>query len=97
MKKMAGWNSQGNIQNIILFGNKYPEKIRKNIKNRFSENVTTACQSMQNKLSTNNTWAFNIPLWYNSLINFEFRNKWYKQEIVWVIDILDNKGELVSI
>ena len=73
-----------NIQNIILFGNKYPEKIRKTIKNKFWENVITACQSMQNKLSTNNTWAFNIPLRYNSLINFEFRNKWYTQGIVWV-------------
>ena len=84
------------IHNLILFGDKYAEKINKKIKNKFWADITTACQNIQNKLALNNTWASNIPLWYNSRINLEYRHSWFNQGIVWVTDILDYRGDIFS-
>ena len=62
-----------NIHKIILFGDKYPQKIMPNIDNTFWKNVVKACGHLQIKLTNTYKNPYNIPLWFNSGINLGFK------------------------
>ena len=44
-----------------------------------------------------NTWYYNIPLWFNSKNNFDLRKVWFQKDTIWVKDIQNENGDMVSI
>ena len=79
-----------NIHKIILFGDKYPQKLLPNIDNPFWKNVVEACGHLQAKLTNVHKNTYNIPLWFNSRMNLGFKKNWFQKGYSKVSDILDS-------
>ena len=93
-----GWEEiprKFNIQNIPIFGDKYPSTILKKINKGFWKDVLIACESFQKKFFSITLKTYNIPLWFNSKINISFRKEWFNMGYYTLSDILDINGNIV--
>ena len=85
-----------NIHNIITFGDKYPTTLIKKIDNDFWKDVARSCALLQNKLNSMQNDAYNIPIWFNSGLQVNFKKTWYDKGYTKISDILDENGQLLS-
>ena len=85
-----------NIHKILIFGDKYPPKIIKNIDNKFWADVARASIMLHQKMNGMINNPYNISLWFNSGISISFNNNWYQKGYTKLIDILDINGDLLS-
>ena len=85
-----------NIHKVIMFGDKYPQKIISNIDNNFWADVARATILLHQKTTVINNNPYNIPLWFNSGISISFNKNWYQKGFTRLSDILNVDGDLLS-
>ena len=95
-----GWAEfpiQHRITDILKYGDLFPQKIESKIKNKFWKNVVQSIKKLNTCLDLKkHTFIQSMPLWYNSLLNVEFRKNWEEKGINVLRDILDENGNLIK-
>ena len=82
---------------ILKYGDLFPQKIEGKIKNKFWKDVVQSIIKLNTTLQLNKQiFLQSMSLWYNSLLNIEFRTKWEKKGISILGDIPDDKGNLLT-
>ena len=86
--------------NLVHFGNKFFDLCSKNIQNLFWKEVfSISSELIRNNLVKTANLPYE-PLWYNSNISIDrkpvFYKSWYMRNIVYIYDLLDEDGYLMS-
>ena len=85
-----------NVHRIVMYGDNYIPHLLKKITNPFWKNVIESCGALQNRLTLFNIKPYNIPLWYNSRININYKKDWLNKGYVKVADILNTDGNIFT-
>ena len=89
---------QHGFSNLLTYGDKYHEKVIANTQNKFWGDTAKSINDLYNTLNyTNSSQILNSPLWYNGILNFEYRKEWERKGYVLISDILNDEGMLLTL
>ena len=85
------------IKKILKYGDEYPHKIVKKIKNKFWKDMLEACILLYKNIKYKNALQIHsMPLWYSHNINLEYKKEWDSKGYHNLGDILNNNGDLFT-
>ena len=86
------------ILDTLKYGDLFPKQVLDNIKNKFWKDMVR-CIINLNKTLKFTKWIQiqNMPLWYNSALNIEYRKNWENKGYHILNDVLDNNGNLFTL
>ena len=96
-----GWaefpNSMG-FSKILVFGDQYLRKLQQKTHNKFWLEVLKGLIQFFSTFKIKTTLQVQwMPLWFNSILDFEYRRNWYEKGYTVLGDILNEYGDIMTI